>query len=316
MPRSSGRYVYGPVPSRRLGRSLGIDLVPRKICTYDCTYCQLGRTTDRTVARRDYVDIEALLGELEQRLAADPLPPDYIGVAGSGEPTLHAGIGSVIAGIKGMTTVPVAVLTNGSLLWMPEVQQALMAADVVLPSLDAGDARLFERVNRPHPDISFNMMLEGLVSFTKHHPGQVWLEVLLLAGISGTPVEAAKIAALAGLIDPNRVQLNTVCRPPADPSARSLSDEELERLRALFLGQVDIISGVRREVPASDQGPPTGRDDVLELLRRRPCTVEDVAAGLCLHVNEALKQLDALVKAGAVAVSPVKGGVFYTTTEV
>jgi len=148
------KFVYGPVHSRRLGRSLGVDLVPFKTCSYDCVYCQLGRTTQKTIDLREYVPVDAVLRELAEGLRATPRP-DFIGRAGSGEPTLHARLGDLVAGVQALTEVPVAVLTNGSLLWRPEVRAALAQADLVLPSLDAGTAASFARVNRPHPDVSF-----------------------------------------------------------------------------------------------------------------------------------------------------------------
>jgi wyosine [tRNA(Phe)-imidazoG37] synthetase (radical SAM superfamily) len=206
------KYIYGPVPSRRLGRSLGIDLVPFKTCTYDCIYCQLGRTTNKTMERRSYVPIEDIIGELKIKLATGE-HPHYITIAGSGEPTLHSEIGELIVRIKAMTKIPVTVLTNGSLLFMPEVRAALMQADLVIPSLDAGDETMFRYVNRPHPEISFDRMVNGLIDFTRDFPGDVWLEVLLLFGITGMADETRKIAAYAERIGPQRVQLNTVCRP-------------------------------------------------------------------------------------------------------
>ena len=147
--------VYGPVQSRRLGRSLGIDLVPPKTCTYDWIYCQLGRTTNKTIQREEWTPLRNVLKELEAHL---PSEPDWITIAGSGEPTLHSGIGSLIKAAKAITDTRIAVLTNGSLLWLPEVRDALCGADLVIPSLDAGEERLFRHVNRPHRDITFHRM--------------------------------------------------------------------------------------------------------------------------------------------------------------
>ena len=315
MSARSYKYVYGPVPSRRLGRSLGIDLVPYKICTYDCVYCQLGRTTNRTVEQTTFGSTGEILDEIERKLASDPSPPDYIGISGSGEPTLNSDIGEIIEGIKRITSVPVAVLTNGSLLWMAKVQDALMASDLVLPSLDAGNARLFEYVNRPHPLLSFEEMVEGLVSFTKRYPGEVWLEVLLLGGVTGIPSEVKKIAALARRIGPARIQLNTVCRPPAEQFALSLSQSEMLALKPLFVGEVDVISHTDRQQVATQDAAEARNVDILALLRRRPCTAKDVADGLGVHVNEVLKQLDVLVKAGKVTTTVVGRSVFYAVRE-
>jgi len=166
------KYIYGPVPSRRLGRSLGVDLVPFKACTFDCVYCQLGRTPHKTVERREYLPAEAILDEVKRKLAEGDVP-DYITFSGSGEPTLNRRIGGLIREIKALTKIPVAVLTNGSLLWMQEVQEDLMAADLVIPSLDAGDEKLFSYVNRPHRDLAFAQVVNGLIEFTRRFPGQV-----------------------------------------------------------------------------------------------------------------------------------------------
>jgi len=305
------RYIYGPVPSRRLGRSLGLDLVPFKTCTYDCVYCQLGRTTIKTIERKEYVPVKEVLAELEKKLAGD-IAPDYISLAGSGEPTLNAGIGDLIGKIQGLTDIPVAVLTNGSLLWMTEVQDALMAADLVLPSLDAGDEHLFRYVNRPHGDISFERMVDGIAAFTKRFRGEVWLEVLLLAGVTGIPSEVEKIAALAERIGPERVQLNTVSRPPAEEFALPLSTDQMFALKDIFPKEVEIISQSERggaRISASSEA----RDaDILALLRRRPCTSADVASGLGVHVNEALKRLEALIAAGKVGTAVTGRRSFYT----
>ena len=313
MTKPEFRYVYGPVPSRRLGRSLGLDLVPFKTCTYDCVYCQLGRTTNKTLERKEYVATEEVLAELKRNLAAGAVP-DYISLAGSGEPTLNAGIGDLIGKIQGLTDIPVAVLTNGSLLWMSEVQDALMAADLVLPSLDAGDEHLFRYVNRPHGDISFEQMVDGLAAFTKRFSGEVWLEVLLLAGVTGLPSEVKKIAALAERIGPARVQLNTVSRPPAEEFAWPLSTDQMLALKDIFPREVDIISRSERGGARVSAFSEARDADILALLRRRPCTSEDVASGLGLHVNEALKRLEALVASGKVKTAVTDGRSYYTRT--
>jgi wyosine [tRNA(Phe)-imidazoG37] synthetase (radical SAM superfamily) len=272
----------------------------------------VGRTTDRTIKRSAFGSIGEILDEVKRRLDSDSLPPDYIGISGSGEPTLNSDIGEVIAGIKRMTSVPVAVLTNGSLLWMDAVQEALVAADLVLPSLDAWDTGSFEYVNRPHPLLCFEEMVDGIASFAKRYQGRVWLEVLLLAGVTGTPAAAKKIASLARRIHPERVQLNTVCRPPAEQSALALSESDMLALKPLFSGKVDIISGVDRSSAYADGLAETHADDILTLLQRRPCTAKDVVDGLGVHMNQVLKELDNLLKAGKVTTDRVGSRVFYS----
>jgi wyosine [tRNA(Phe)-imidazoG37] synthetase (radical SAM superfamily) len=271
----------------------------------------LGRTTDKTVETKTYATPEVICSELERKLSDGP-PPDYISLAGSGEPTLNAGIGELITQIKGMTNIPVAVLTNGSLLWRDEVRAALMAADLILPSLDAGDEEMFQYVNRPHRDISFEGMITGLIDFVRVYPGAVWLEVFLLAGVTATPSEIEKIDALLRKIRPDRVQLNTVTRPPAEEFAYAVSEEQMESLKKLFSETVEIIS---RQSPAEPPDLQTGHStaDIISLLRRRPCTLEGVSSGLAMQPGEALKHLDTLCRKGKVTVVHTHDGLFYKT---
>lgn len=314
MNRDEFKYVYGPVPSKRLNRSLGVDLVPFKTCSYDCIYCQLGRTTNKTVERKNYVAVEDVLMELERKLSISP-HPDYISFAGSGEPTLSKNIGDLINMIKGLTQIPIAVLTNGSMLWSPEVQDALMDANIVLPSLDAGDEKMFCRVNRPHPSISFEKMLNGMITFSKRFSGSIWLEVFLLGGLSDAVSEVSKIAAAVLQVNPDRVQLNTVSRPPAEDSAFTVETEKMEEIKRLFPGEVELITN-----NVSDLAPATQRNDaddleILALLQRRPCTTQDIAQGLEMNASDVNKRLQFLDRKCKIRAIRRNGAVFYETVE-
>jgi wyosine [tRNA(Phe)-imidazoG37] synthetase (radical SAM superfamily) len=304
------RHIYGPVRSRRLGRSLGIDLVPFKTCCYDCIYCQLGRTTKKSIDRKEYVPVSEVLDELERALAM-VTAPDYIGIAGSGEPTLHSRLGELITEIKRITAVPVAVLTNGSILWMPEVRKDLAKADLVLPSLDAPDEHLFLRVNRPHEDISFDRMLGGLIAFTEGFRGAVWLEILLLAGITGAPTQVERLAAVARRIRAERIQLNTVSRPPAETHALAVPCSLMEQFKGYFGENAEVISESDRVQPQASSVEVTKDVDILALLRRSPCTVEGLSSGLGVHAGEVVKRLDALRRRGAVRLVKIDGAAFY-----
>src|ERR1035437_696237 len=221
-PSENLKHVFGPVPSRRLGRSLGVDLVPFKTCSYDCIYCQLGRTTRKTVERKEWVPMDAVLDELKRKLTCRP---DYITLSGSGEPTLHSRLGEIIEHIQAMTAVPVAVLTNCSLLWQAEVRDEVALADVVLPSLDAPDPERFEFINRPHPDITFERLLDGLAAFRREFSGKYWLEVMLLGGYTSLPPQIRQLAEWTRRIQPDKVQLNTAARPRRNmrwPSRRNV----------------------------------------------------------------------------------------------
>ncbi len=305
------KYIYGPVPSRRLGRSLGVDLVPFKTCTYDCIYCQLGQTTNKTTERRDYVPIDDVMKELKDKLDSG-MVCDYISLAGSGEPTLHAGIGDLIGQIKTITNIPVAVITNGSLLYLPEVREALMSADLVLPSLDVGDEQLFQYVNRPHGSLSFDQTVNGVIDFSRNFTGQIWLEVLLLGGVTGIQSEVEKIASLVKLIQPTKVQLNTVYRPPAEETAFPLTVEQLLALKNTFPVDVDIIGNLKQpETPVSEIRAVTD-DVVIALLSRRPCTIVDIASGLGMHVNEVIKRMEKLVESDKVNCIVTRKRNYYT----
>jgi wyosine [tRNA(Phe)-imidazoG37] synthetase (radical SAM superfamily) len=304
------KHLYGPVLSRRLGRSLGIDLVPFKTCTYDCIYCQLGRTTDRTLERKEYVPVDAVLDELGRKLAAGD-SPNYISLAGSGEPTLHDGLDRLISGIKSMTRIPVAIITNGSLLGDRRVIEALMSADLVIPSLDAGDAGMFERINRPHPGIDFDRMVQGLMDFRQKYRGRIWLEVMLLDGLNDCESEVRKIAELAGRIEPDKVQLNTAVRPPAEVAARPVPFYRMQELARLFSGPVEIIASKPGTSAEAESKAGNQEEMILAMLKRRPCTAEDVAQGLGIHRLEALKELETLVKVGTALKVETGGRCFY-----
>lgn len=301
------RYVFGPVPSRRLGRSLGIDLVPFKTCTYDCTYCQLGKTTLKTVECGEYVPLDDVLYELERKLG-EGKALDYLTLSGSGEPTLFSKLGELISCIKGMTETPLAVLTNGSLLWQEDIRSALAAADLVIPSLDVGDGGLFQAVNRPHTEITFERMVDGLIQFARDFSKTLWLEVLLLDGVTAFASEVAKIAKIADEINPDRVQVSTAVRPPSEEFAHCVSREDLIGFAAAF-GQKGEIVGEYHTTGSPDPHS-SATSDILALLKRRPCSLQDVARGLGIHPAEATKHLNHLISGGAIA-GEIKGEVFF-----
>jgi wyosine [tRNA(Phe)-imidazoG37] synthetase (radical SAM superfamily) len=296
-------YVFGPVPSRRLGRSLGVDLIPFKSCTFDCLYCQLGPTETKTIEPQDEVSVDEVIVELKEKL---PARPDYITLSGSGEPTLFAKIGDLIEGIHAITDIPVAVITNGSLLWDREVRRRLLHADVVMPSLDAGDKKTFEAVNRPHEKISFERLIEGLIAFREEFHGQYWLEVLLLAGLTDTPEDVEKIASLVKRIRPDKVQLNTCVRPGAAESARMVERDKLLRFTKLFSPEAEVIADYQAGQTLGESM--AGKKEILDMLSRRPCTAADVAAGLGLHLPQALKGLEDLFQEGLVSRSRAQNG--------
>jgi len=299
-------YIFGPVPSRRLGRSLGVDLVPFKTCSYDCIYCQLGRTTNKTMQRKEWVPLDDVIEQLKDKLDSKP---DYITLSGSGEPTLYSRLGELISRIKSITDIPVAVLTNGSLLWLPEVRSALKAADLVVPSLDAGSSQVFQYVNRPNRDITFSKMLDGLIKFREEYSGKYWLEVFLIAGVTTTEIEINKLRACISAIHPDKVQVNTVTRPPAEDFAERVPEKQLKALAGQLYENAEVIADYRNVHKQQDFS--ARREDVLTLLRRRPCSIEDIAAGLGLHRNEVVKYIEELSSEGKIEARPQNQQLYY-----
>ncbi len=301
-------HVFGPVASRRLGRSLGIDLVPFKTCTYDCVYCQLGATTDLTLERKEWVPFDQVVQEAREKIRSSE-GVDYITFSGSGEPTLHSRIGDLIGELKGVSKVPVAVLTNGSLLWQEDVQEELLEADLVIPSLDAPDSVLFRHVNRPHPGLSFDQVLEGLIRFRERHTGKMWLEVLLLSGFTGMEGEVKRIAALTRRIRPDLVQLMTITRPAPVDFVGPVAAEDMKGFESLF--DVPTVAVPPLSPAARDVLSKVDREEILRLLARRPCTIEDIAIGLGIPAAEAEKYVADLDAHGQLRSESCNGAVYF-----
>ena len=285
--------VYGPVPSRRLGRSLGVDLVPHKVCSYDCVYCQLGRTKKKTIERKAYVPMEAILNQVQEKLS-EGISADYITLAGSGEPTLNTEIGALIRELKKHSEIPVAVLTNSSLLGNGQVREALMGADAVLPSFDAHDQEGFETINRPHPAINFETMVDGLIAFRKEYPGEIWLEVFILEGINATEADALEFKYWIEKVNPQKVHVNTAVRPTAETYVRRVPVQEMAKLCSIIGGRAEVITPFK-DTERHERGADI-EEDLLNLLARRPCTLDDISSGLNVHKNEMLKYIELLVK--------------------
>jgi len=285
-------FCYGPVPSRRLGRSLGVDLVPMKTCSLDCVYCQLQPTAHTTTSRKDYAPVADVLAELRAKLETGPRP-DYITLGGGGEPTLHASFGDVATGAHALGDVPVALLTNGTLMHLPAVRDACRDIALVVPSLDAGDESTYQRVNRPHAGMTLEQLVAGLAALRSEFTGQIWLEVFMVDGMNTSDEQVRAIARQAERIAPDRIQINTAVRPPAESSVRVPSPERLSQICELLGPRAELVAG-RPQFP-DVQAAAARQDEVLAMLRRRPCTAADIADGLGVPVLEVLKHTQALL---------------------
>ena len=290
------KYVFGPVPSRRLGKSLGIDTIPLKTCNWNCVYCQLGRTTPLTNERREYVPAEDILLEAEQVLGSrvnDDI--DWVTFVGSGEPTLHSRIGWLVCQIKSLTNKPIAVITNGSLLYLPEVREELIAADAILPTLDAGTADLYRKINRPHPEITFERLVKGLIAFRKEYRGKFWVEVMLVHGLNDTSQALEDIAKVLQRVKPDAVHINLPTRPPAETWIKPPDDEGLMRAISILGSIAEIVHPAEGSFDLS--GYKNVVDAIIGIITRHPMRQDELERTLTWwspgQVSEALADLEA-----------------------
>lgn len=305
--------VFGPVPSRRLGMSLGIDVIPMKICSYDCIYCEVGKTTQRTLDRKPYVSADAVAEAMQRYFAENPtVQLDYVTFSGSGEPTLNSDIGWFIRKAKALTSTPVAVLTNGSLLYDPQVRRDLRQADLVVPSLDAVWQDVFVKVNKPAPGLEVERVISGIEQFSSEFSGEVWLEILLVDKVNTHLDHVRALGEAARRIAPTKTQLTTVVRPPGAGRAAPVSADRLRELASYFSGNVEVVAEVqRRQNPAYQQKK---GDEIIAMLKIRPMTVRDITTSTGMHGNEVLKYLDQLRRDHVVQQSEFEGREYFTIT--
>jgi len=282
------QYLFGPVPSRRLGRSLGIDVTPVKTCSFDCVFCQGGCTTTLVTERAEFVAFEEVCAELEQWLKEDGAA-DCITFAGSGEPTLYSRLGDLIDFIKARTKIPVIVLSNGTLLHRIAVRDELLQADIVKVSLSAWDEASFQKINRPAPGLSFEQVLAGQREFRAGFRGELWMEVFLMEGINAKPEQVQKIAEIAAGIRPDKIHLNTAVRPPAEANVRPVPKEALEAFCALFVPRAEVIASFSAD--ASFAGA-LDVEKLIGLLRRHPATAAQLAQSFGIEPAAILSLLD------------------------
>ncbi len=309
------KYLFGPVPSRRLGMSLGVDLVPRKVCSLDCVYCEVGKTTKLTLERKEYVLYDKVTAELEDYFKNNP-DPDFITFSGSGEPTLNSRFGDILDFIKDKKpNIPIAVLTNGTLLYDPQVRKELSKADVVLPSLDAATESIFNKINKPARGLDLQKYIQGLIDFRKEFKGKIWLEIFFLPGYNLEPHELEALKKVIQQINPDSVQLNTLDRPGTVADLKPASVDQLkEVVKTWGMENVEIIAST-----AKREENKAYRKDlesvILETISRRPCTVDDLVKITGLNISEINKYLDVLEKKNIIETNIQKRGVFYQLKE-
>lgn len=305
------KHIFGPVPSRRLGMSLGVDMVPKKVCSLNCVYCEVGPTTLLTSQRKPYVPASEIIRELQDYFRTQS-NPDFITFSGYGEPTLNSEIGEIFDYLKReKPEVPIAVLTNGTLLYEKEVRNAIMKADLILPSLDSATEEGFKKINHPVRTISLDQYIEGLVAFGQEFTGKVWLEVFILPGYNDNVVELDALKKEILRIHPDKIQLNTLDRPGTAAGLRSATHKELQSIIDYWkIPNVEIIAAAieRKKIGSYRKDV---ENVIIETINRRPCTLDDLAKILGMHVNELNKYLDTLEATGKVRTERQDRGLFY-----
>ena len=283
--------------------------MPFKICSLDCIYCQLGKTLEKTIQRKVYIPAETVLSELKDRLIKG-LTADFITISGSGEPTLNSQLGEIIDNIKKITNIPIAVLTNATLFYLQDVRDDCCRADVLLPSLDAADQQTFQKINRPHPDISIENVISGLCKFRNQFHGQIWLEVFLVDGINTDSQQIDKISDAIKRIRPDKIHLNTPVRPTAEPNVKAPPPEKLHKIATKLGKNCSAVADFSTSRCADFIE--NKEQDLLSMLKRRPCSINDICSALAVTPNEAVKYIAQLQKKNLVHPTEKTGIVFYS----
>jgi wyosine [tRNA(Phe)-imidazoG37] synthetase (radical SAM superfamily) len=316
-PLGHSSFVYGPVPSRRLGLSLGINIIPFKTCTLDCIYCQCGKTTKKTLERRSFFPVNDILAAVRSvlrpsSLAPRPISPDFLTFSGEGEPTLNKDIGRIIRRLKHEFSIPVAVITNSTLLTDPQVRRDLYAADLVVPSLDAADQRNFAKVDRNHRYLRVSDIIEGLKLFRRGYRGKIWLEIMLVKDVNDSVEHVVALRKAAWETKPDRIQLNTVVRPPAEKSAKPMSLDDLEQIQLLFGPNTDIIGEAKSKVQSRKSKVSESPDAaILATVHGRPVTKLDLVCSLAVAPREVEAALRRLLRTRRIKPVEFRGKTFY-----
>ena len=305
------KYLFGPVNSRRLGISLGVDLMPCKTCSLDCVYCECGPTTVETSETGEYVPTDEVIAELDRFLCDSPRL-DVITFSGSGEPTLHSGIGRIIGHIKrSYPRYRVAVLTNGTTLGDPAVRGAIAGADIVVPSLDAVSPGAFNAIVRPSAGITPDAVVAGLEAFRGEFQGKIFLEIFIVPGINDTGTELALLKNACLKIRPDLIQINSLDRPGTESWVLPAERDRLESIARFFEPLAVEIIGSPADRRFAGRGESDLAKSIIGLLRRRPSTADDIEKSLGAGRGEVEKALSKMVEIGMITVERLDRGEFY-----
>jgi wyosine [tRNA(Phe)-imidazoG37] synthetase (radical SAM superfamily) len=306
------KYLFGPVNSRRLGLSQGVDLLPSGICNFNCIYCEINRPKKLSLERKEYFPTGEIIDEIHSLFSDKKKAAalDVFTITASGEPTLHSGIGAIIQTIKERTAKPVTVLTNGGLLHVKEVRQDLADADIVIPSLDSARVQSFQKINRPAPGAALEKIIQGIAEFGRKFKGKLWLEILIAEGVNDSPEDICELKKAIAKIKPDKIQLNTVVRPPFESFARPVSEAGLNDIAEKLEGEIEIIARFTKKDGESLQN--VGQSDIIELLQRRPATEKDICESLRAEEAEVQQHLAQLAKAQIIVAAKHTSRIYWT----
>jgi len=305
-------FVFGPVPSRRLGFSLGVDIIPRKYCNFDCIYCQIGKTTRKNVTRKKFFEVEEVVKEIVDTIQfAEKV--DFVTFSGSGEPTLNENLGTMIKEVKKKVNTPVAVITNSSTLQIEEVRNDLINADVILPSLDAASNEVFKSINRPQANLELTFIIEGIKSLKKDYKGRIWLEIMLIKGVNDTPDELQKLRFILNDLKVDKIHLNTVTRPPSEKNAGPLNRKELEKIKIFFGDNCEIVSSFEKNGVHKEQEG--WARTLVDILKRRSLTIQDIIRITGTSSFRIHEELDAMEKKGSIKAYRLGNDIYYTAVD-
>jgi wyosine [tRNA(Phe)-imidazoG37] synthetase (radical SAM superfamily) len=302
------QYIFGPVPSRRLGFSLGVDIIPAKYCSFDCIYCQIGKTTNVEIARKSFTDPYTIIDEIIDAVNKTERI-DYITFSGSGEPTLNSDLGTMIKEVKKTTDIPVAVITNGALLYLDDVRKDLLLADVILPSLDAVSEDVFRYINRPHSLIDIETIIRGLKLLRNEYQGKIWLEVMLIKDVNDTREELGKLKKIVSELNVDKLQLNTVTRPPNEETTGGLTRDNLEKICEYLGKPAEIICSFEKSVKKDTKED--WSQNIMEILQRRSLTLDDIIKITGISFNKAKSRLKILENEGKIKSYFFDDNIFY-----
>ncbi|MEI6152753.1 MAG: radical SAM protein [Deltaproteobacteria bacterium] len=306
------KFTFGPVPSRRLGFSLGVDIIPRKFCSFDCIYCQVGKTTNQEIQRKSFYDVQEVVDEIVEACGLQS-HIDIVTFSGSGEPTLNADIGRMIKEIKKRVDIPVSVITNSSLLYDEDVRQDLKSADIILPSLDAASEDIFHYINRPHSLIELDLIVKSLKKLRNEYEGKIWLEIMLMKDINDDAEELDKFKKIIGLLGVDKVQLNTVTRPPKDDAAKGINQSELRKIGRFFGDNCEVVCSFKKFSPKNDVKDRT--EIILEMLKRRSLTLDDIVRTTGLTLQKAKDTLQIMEHSGKIKSFHFDNSIYYMHKE-